>query len=123
MVRRDTKRDKLAEAIAKLPSRNFIAEWRRYRGIATQTELAALTGITRATICRLENGTLPWRQRQLEPIALALGCQPHDLIATNPVEMASILQIYNAIPENRRVHALKVMQSFADANGKTKRKR
>ena len=63
---------------------NCIAKWREYRGIESQSELAKLSGITRATVCRLENGTLPWRQWLLERLAAVLQCEPAQLITTNP---------------------------------------
>lgn len=121
MVRKQTKQGK---AVAKKPKRggrgpvkhaaNYIRAWRLHRGFATQGELAKKSGITRATISRLESGTLPYRQWQLEQLSETLNCKPHDLIGTDPRMQASIFQIYQRLPEEAQKQALKVMLALAD---------
>jgi transcriptional regulator with XRE-family HTH domain len=67
----------------------FIREWRVYRGMETQKELAEKTGLPRPTITRLENGVLPYRKFTLETIAAALDCTRGDLLDRNPLRPAS----------------------------------
>ena len=93
---------------------NYIRAWRLHRGFATQGELAKKSGITRATISRLESGTLPYRQWQLEQLSETLNCKPHDLIGTDPRMQASIFQIYQRLPEEAQKQAMKVMLALAD---------
>jgi transcriptional regulator with XRE-family HTH domain len=96
------------------PAANCIRFWREFRGLKTQGELGRKSGVTRATISRLESGALPYRQSVLEKIAKALDCKPHDLIGVNPFEMADILQIYARIPAELRERAKRTLTSFTD---------
>jgi DNA-binding Xre family transcriptional regulator len=95
-------------------SANHIRAWRLHRGFATQGDLAKKSGITRATISRLESGTLPYRQWQLEKLSVALDCKPHDLIGTDPNLSASIFQIYQSLSEAGQKRAIRLLQALAD---------
>lgn len=95
---------------------NHIRAWRLHRGFATQGDLAKKSGITRATISRLESGALPYRQWQLEKLSDALGCAPHDLIGTDPNLSASIFQIYQQLPGAIQKRAIKMLRALAEDN-------
>lgn len=71
--------------------RPFIAEWREFRNNLSQEALVARvedllgTSFSTATLSRIENARKPYSQRQLEAIAVALGCTPADLLIRNPL--------------------------------------
>jgi transcriptional regulator with XRE-family HTH domain len=62
----------------------FLREWRRYRALS-QADLAQKTGVTEATISRLEQpGHPPPRPSTIRKLADALEIAPHELYAPPP---------------------------------------
>jgi transcriptional regulator with XRE-family HTH domain len=61
----------------------FLWEWRHYRALS-QEELAALAGMARESINRLESGTREARPLTVRKLANALGIQPHELMGPPP---------------------------------------
>jgi DNA-binding Xre family transcriptional regulator len=92
---------------------NYLRAWRLFRGYASQGDLAKASGITRATICRLESGAMPYRQWLLEKLAKVLDCAPVDLIGTDPTAQVTIAQIYRRLSEDDRKRALKYLAGLA----------
>lgn len=96
---------------------NNIRNWRLFRGIATQRELAALTeradpkgvGLQRVTICRLENGDGRYNQDHIEILAKTLRVSPRDLIGTDPMDAGDVFAIYAGLPEEKKRRAIKLM--------------
>lgn len=76
---------------------NFIRQWRLYRGFECHKDLAEETrrldprrkGLDRVTICRLETGVTRLNQTHLYLLAPALGCEPWQLIAHEPLVASS----------------------------------
>jgi transcriptional regulator with XRE-family HTH domain len=89
-------RKKKREYVYRLADDNFIRQWREHRGFKTQGDLAQVTGITRATISRLESGALPYRKHLLVTLANALDCTPVDLLGHDPAKQPTVIQIYNS---------------------------
>lgn len=89
---------------------NYIRQWREYRGIDSQAELARRTGLTRPTITRLERNNQGYRQRYLELIAAALDCTPAQLIGTDPNNVPAFVQIWKDIPREQHEHALELLR-------------
>jgi transcriptional regulator with XRE-family HTH domain len=92
---------------------NHIRDWRLFRGIKSQMELAERTvafdpekkGINRVTLARLENGVLRYNQGQIELIAKTLNVSPGELISVNPNDMGDIFAIYARMEGPARVKA------------------
>ena len=63
-----------------------LREWRRWRALS-QAELAALAGVTKATVVALEkpNHRTP-QPRTVRKLAAALGIEPHELYAEQEQE-------------------------------------
>ena len=57
-----------------------LREW-RLRKVMTQEELAKLSGVTEATISRLESGQHEARISTVRKLAAALGIEPHALVS------------------------------------------
>lgn len=92
---------------------NTIRLWRIFRGFDSQGDLADATGLTRATISRLESGAMDWRKEQLQALAVALACSPSDLIDTDPNLQADIFKIYRRIPAKKRAAAMLALERLA----------
>lgn len=93
----------------------FIRQWRLHRQMS-QEQLADATDITAASLSRIENGKQPYTQRTLELFAVALGCEPADLLAKDPgarVE-ADIVEIWDHISIDKRDQARRILETFTD---------
>jgi transcriptional regulator with XRE-family HTH domain len=92
--------------IGKRPTRrcHFIREWREYRGIPSQAELAKRIGASVATISRIESGAQNYTQATLELIAEALRTDPADLLSRNPMTTDQLDEVLEqASPSQRRI--------------------
>jgi transcriptional regulator with XRE-family HTH domain len=58
---------------------HYIKEWRIHRGL-TQAEVAQKMKFTNGALSQLETGRTSYRQEMLEELAVALDCQPGDLL-------------------------------------------
>lgn len=71
----------------KPPTRKLIVvplqEWRTYRGMS-QEQLADAIGTSKGQISKLENGRLGIDVSWLQKFALALKCEPRDLLSPPP---------------------------------------
>ena len=65
------------------PARHFIRAWRKHRGY-TLEQLAEMVGVTHGALSQLERGQVNYTQPMLEALALALSCEPADLIMRDP---------------------------------------
>jgi DNA-binding Xre family transcriptional regulator len=109
MVGSTVRRKKISER-----KRNYIREWREFRGFASQGDLAAASGITRATISRLESGKLPYHELHLEKLAIPLKCTPGDLVTVNPLNDPAIIQIYYSLSEIKKKAALRAVKEISE---------
>jgi transcriptional regulator with XRE-family HTH domain len=74
---------KISSLLKKPRPRHFVREWRKHRGM-TQEELAAAIDITHGAISQLETGKVAYTQQTIEALAIALSCEPRDLIGRPP---------------------------------------
>ncbi|MBL8644415.1 MAG: helix-turn-helix transcriptional regulator [Rhodospirillaceae bacterium] len=63
---------------------HYIKEWREFRGLTQQT-LADRVEISRSAITKIEGQNRPYTQKTLEDMAVALNCEPADLLTEPPV--------------------------------------
>lgn len=99
-------------AMAKKAQKQFIREWRKFRGL-TQEQLADRMGIARSYVSHVEKGNRRYDQLFLEAAAIALLCEPADLIMRDPTQAGSIWSIWDQIPAQERPQAAKVLETFA----------
>jgi len=72
---------------------HFIREWRQYRGLSIE-QLAAKVKLSTSMISQLERGKTGYTQNTLERVAIALDCEPWQLLAcANPGELAEMWRI------------------------------
>lgn len=74
----------------------YLREWRKYRKLSQET-LADRLEIDRTTLSRIERGELPYNQDFLERAAVALGCEPEDIISRDPLRPDPPRLVYDAL--------------------------
>ena len=62
---------------------HYFREWRKARGF-TLEQMATSTGLSPATIARIEKGDYHYNQRHLEAFASALGVEPYQILQGPP---------------------------------------
>jgi transcriptional regulator with XRE-family HTH domain len=93
--------------------RNYLRAWREHRGL-TQARLAEAVGTTGAVISLLESGERGLSDKWLRKLAPVLGTRPGHLLEVDPEDADDdLLQIWEAIPEERRDQARDVLKTFA----------
>lgn len=95
-------------------ARHHIRAWRIHRGL-TQVALAARSGLSRASICQIENGDQNYKQDTIEALAAALRCTPADLLGRDPDDETHIGTLWQKIPPDQRWLAARVITAFAYA--------
>lgn len=98
-------------------AQNHIRNWRLYRGIKTQKELAELSiahdpegqGVIRGVICRLESGNTRYHAEHIAILSRTLRCSPRDLIGTNPNDAGDIFAVYAGLSEADKRRAAKLV--------------
>jgi len=73
---------------------SFIRQWRTYRNLSLvqlAERVAEISGksMTHATLSRIETGKIAYTQPVLETIAVALACEPADLLMRNPEDKSA----------------------------------
>ncbi len=91
---------------------HFIKSWRKHRNL-TLEQLAERLEVTAGTLSQLERGNTQYTQPMLEALAIALNCEPSDLINRDPKTSAGIMLVWDKIPESARATALAVLSQFA----------
>lgn len=76
----------------------FIREWRLHRGLTLQ-DVADKTGITHATIGRVERGKIAYTRDTIEAIADAMNCLPGQLLSYPPNGAPSGEQVASLVLE------------------------
>lgn len=70
--------------------RHYFREWRDWRKLSQDALLARIegrvSGCSKASLSRIENGLQPYSQDWLEAIAWALDCRPADLLSYAPTD-------------------------------------
>lgn len=98
--------------------KNRITEIREAKGMKVK-DLAAKAGFSAPYVSQMELGIRNISLKNLEKLAAALDCQPEDLLSTPTATNTDILNIWAAIPADRRELAKQVLESFI---GKTPEK-
>lgn len=91
--------------------KNRITEIRNARGLSIE-ELAAKADMSPSYVSRMARGERNISLKNLEKLAVALECQPEDLMGGKPQMPEEIADIWAAIPADRRELARQVLESF-----------
>ena len=94
------------------PVRNYLRAWREHRGL-TQAKLAEAVGTAGSVISLLETGDRQLAPKWLRRLAPVLGTSEGHLLMHDPADLdTDILDIWAAIPEDRREQARDVLKAF-----------
>jgi transcriptional regulator with XRE-family HTH domain len=94
------------------PVRNYLRAWREFRGL-TQARLAEAIGTTGAVISLIEAGERRLSDKWASRIAPVLGTRAGHLFDTDPESIdTDVVEIWAAIPEERRAQAREVLKTF-----------
>jgi transcriptional regulator with XRE-family HTH domain len=91
--------------------RTFLEQYRKRAGL-TQDELAAKSGVSQGTICRIEGGNQDTTLKTLDKLAKHLGCDGGDILSVDPAQADPLADAWRRIPEDQRSQALRVLESF-----------
>lgn len=72
--------------------RNYIREWREFRGFKSQMSLAKAAKLSPNTVHRLESFTLAYTPYTLEALARVLNCHPGLLTCMDPNRVPDYVQ-------------------------------
>lgn len=99
---------------------NNIRNWRLFRMIAKQDDLAKLTiindpkgkGLDRVCITRLENGEVRYNEDHIAILSRTLGVSPRDLIGTNPYDAGDIFAVYAGLSEKDKRYVMRLLEGL-----------
>ena len=91
--------------------RHFVRQWRKYRGYS-QEKLAEIVGVTDGAISQLERGDTNYTQQMLEALAVALMCEPADLIMRDPTDSEGIWSLWDRAKPGQRQAIVAVAESL-----------
>lgn len=105
----------------KKPTRNrrrhFIKEWRDYRGL-TQEQAADRIGVSGTTWGRIEANKVPYNQDFLEEAAIALQCEPWDLLNRDPNKDGEVVDLMRHLSDRQKGEAEEFIRYLAQKSGK-----
>lgn len=85
----ETTTPQVTEASRRLPQDKDRCFRRRIAAGLTQMQLAERSGLSDATVCRIENGTVAASVESLAALAAAFNCEITDLMPAEPEAAAS----------------------------------
>lgn len=101
----------------------MIRHWRNARQLTLEQLAARVEEVigkptTHATISRIERGKIGYTQQMLEAIAVALSCQPADLIMRHPPgsDEYTMWTIFEGLKPKQRKRAARLLQAIQDAD-------
>ena len=104
----------MADEPKKPLGQTYIRAWRKHRQ-KTQAQVAEALDITEASVSRIEKGTQPYNQRQLEQLAQFLNCSPGDLLDRDPNEdSVSLDLLFRDVRPDQREQVKRVIEAFTD---------
>lgn len=91
----------------------LLKKWRKFRGL-NQERLAGRLDMATASISQLETGKTGYTQDTLERLAVALDCQPADLLMRDPTDPTGIWSIWDRLKPAQRKQAVRVLNAMAE---------
>ncbi len=89
---------------------HFLREWRLRAGLS-QDRLAALSGMSKPNISRIENGEIPYNEDTLEALANALGVGPADILMPPAMRADEILSVWNQLRDSDKGRAVASLEA------------
>lgn len=110
----------MAKTVTPIPKperrRHFVKEWRRYRHL-TQEQLAERIEKTHGAISQLENGKIDYTQGMIEALAVALNCEPGDLLSRDPHIDGAVVDMMRLIRSKDPATVMAFLNALPDKTG------
>ncbi len=96
----------------------FIRAWRKHREltlsqVADRLQVELEVDISEGQLSRIERGETPYSQDILEAVALALRCEPADLIMRDPTQPDAIWSLIDTLQPVERAQAIAVIKALS----------
>jgi transcriptional regulator with XRE-family HTH domain len=91
--------------------RHYIREWRQHREL-TLEQLAERIGITKSYLSKIETGKKRYDQPFLEAAAVALQCEPADLIIRDPSDPDGIWSVWDQLRPVERQQVVEIAKTL-----------
>jgi len=76
--------------------RNFLKQWREHLGL-TEDQVAERSGLSKASVSRIEAGKTPYTENTLEALSKAYGRTPAELLGRNPDDPGELWALWDRI--------------------------
>lgn len=102
--------------------KTYIKEWRLHRGLslrrlAQRMEVEpGVELISHASIGRIEKREQPYSQEILEAMAVALGCQPWDLLHNDPTKDGELVRLIDSLTPEQARQATAIIKAMKEAS-------
>jgi len=91
---------------------HFLREWREHRGVS-QERLAGRIEVSPGLISQWETGLTKLTEDKLEALAVALQCEPGDILSRDPnAPDYKLWRIINGLSETDKAQALRVIEAL-----------
>jgi transcriptional regulator with XRE-family HTH domain len=108
----------------KVPAKgHYLLEWRKHRGLSLERLAQRLESepggepiISRSSLNRIERGEQDYTQEVLQALAIALDCEPTDLLIVNPLVdgvVIDLLSVLRSLPEEKIEMATRMLKAIA----------
>lgn len=102
--------------------KTYIKEWRQHRRLSLR-QLAARMEIepgteliSFASLGRIEKGQQPYSQPVLEALAIALNCEPWDLLHNDPGKTGELVEMVRDLTDEQRRQAVAIIRALKQAS-------
>jgi transcriptional regulator with XRE-family HTH domain len=92
-------------------TKHFFREWRDYRGL-TQEQAIGRLGWSQSKISRIESGTTPYNQDDVEAAADAYNCEPWQIISVDPTKEGEVVDLMRLLDDRNRDQAIRVLKAL-----------
>lgn len=84
----------------------FLRAWRKHSGLSLQAVAEKLGMEDHTSLSRVERGIYPYSQDLLENLALIYGCDPAELLASDPERPSNIHSLWDraTVEERQRIY-------------------
>ena len=98
----------------------YIRAWREFRQLSQDRLVERVReyvdSFSKASLSRIERGLQPYTQETLEALAVALQCEPADLIMRDPTNSVwSIMDTLKNLPEEQQHQIEEIVKTFRAA--------
>lgn len=110
--------EKMARRVTPIPKPKrpvyFFRAWRKFRGL-TQEQVAERVGMAASSISQLETGKQGFTDKTLADFAVALNCDPGDLLSRDPNVEGAVVDLLRLIRRKDPQTVMAFLTALPDA--------